>query len=85
MKIVYTCPKCGKDLGYTMIATNPSTARYECECGWCYEEPPVEIARVPFPYTNWDNNDPCRFCSNNPRNGGTGICHCIIGSHKITC
>ena len=22
---------------------------------------------------------PCRTCSNNPANGGTGICHCTLG------
>lgn len=34
-------------------------------------------------------NDPCSGCSNDPRNGGTGICHCTIpylyGPHKVTC
>ena len=27
----------------------------------------------------------CDSCMNNPKNGGSGICHCIIGSPKITC
>lgn len=27
----------------------------------------------------------CRHCSNHPINGGSGICHCIIGTPKITC
>ena len=22
----------------------------------------------------------CTFCSNNPANGGSGVCHCIMGS-----
>lgn len=21
----------------------------------------------------------CKYCSNNPKNGGSGICHCILG------
>jgi len=29
--------------------------------------------------------DPCATCSNNPNNGGNGICHCILGTPKITC
>ena len=29
-------------------------------------------------------NDSCRYCSNNPINGGSGICHCILGQPKIT-
>ena len=27
----------------------------------------------------------CRACSNHPSNGGSGICHCILGSPQITC
>lgn len=27
---------------------------------------------------------PCAYCSNNPRNGGSGICHCILGQELIT-
>ena len=26
----------------------------------------------------------CRHCSNHPSNGGSGICHCILGSETIT-
>lgn len=29
-------------------------------------------------------NESCRHCSNNPINGGSGICHCILGQPKIT-
>ena len=27
--------------------------------------------------------DYCRYCSNNPANGGSGICHCILGTQTI--
>lgn len=27
---------------------------------------------------------PCTTCSNHPKNGGSGICHCILGLPKIT-
>lgn len=26
----------------------------------------------------------CVHCTNNPKNGGSGICHCILGSQEIT-
>lgn len=26
----------------------------------------------------------CKHCSNHPTNGGSGICHCILGLPKIT-
>lgn len=29
------------------------------------------------------DNDPCKACPNNPANGGSGICHCILGN-RIT-
>lgn len=28
-------------------------------------------------------DSPCSNCSNNPRNGGSGICHCILGTPVI--
>lgn len=31
------------------------------------------------------DGSPCQHCSNNPINGGSGICHCILGQPKITC
>lgn len=30
------------------------------------------------------DSSPCKYCSNNPRNGGSGVCHCILGSPEIT-
>ena len=27
----------------------------------------------------------CRFCSNHPLNGGSGVCHCILGGIQATC
>ena len=27
----------------------------------------------------------CQYCSNHPSNGGSGICHCILGSPQVTC
>lgn len=32
------------------------------------------------------NSNPCDYCVNNPKKiGNCGICHCILGSPKITC
>ena len=28
---------------------------------------------------------PCQTCSNNPANGGSGNCNCILGTPKVTC
>lgn len=39
-----------------------------------------EPGPVPLPYIlpPQDFYDPCLGCSNHPRNGGSGICHCTI-------
>lgn len=29
-------------------------------------------------------SDTCTGCPNNPKNGGSGICHCILGLTPIT-
>ena len=28
---------------------------------------------------------PCDYCNNNPKNGGSGICHCILGLKEFNC
>jgi len=30
-------------------------------------------------YYPFVNNNACTYCSNNPKNGGGGVCHCILG------
>lgn len=29
------------------------------------------------------DGSPCEHCSNNPKNGGSGICHCILGQQAV--
>lgn len=29
------------------------------------------------------DREPCKYCSNNPQNGGDGICFCILGTPTI--
>lgn len=31
------------------------------------------------------NSDVCKSCTNHPSNGGSGICHCILGIPTLTC
>ena len=37
------------------------------------------------PYTLNSEQSPCDKCSNNVKNGGSGICNCILGLPKVTC
>lgn len=35
-------------------------------------------------YTTCDNiPEACKNCSNHPSNGGSGICHCILGQRPV--
>ena len=47
------------------------------------------ITNIPFtPMGSGDkayNGSPCDYCSNNPKNGGSGICHCILGQQPVIC
>lgn len=46
--LVYTCPKCGKDLQFTVVATYPPINVAECpNCGW-REEKGDKIERIPY-------------------------------------
>lgn len=35
------------------------------------------------PSNTFYGNSPCEHCGNNPVNGGSGICHCILGQRTI--
>ena len=40
------------------------------------------------PTIYWPQNgipEACRSCTNHPSNGGTGICHCTLGSPQVKC
>jgi len=86
--IVETCPVCGADLIHITYTTYPPKHKVQCsKCGWNYMED-EKIERIPWVYDQ-DNlasiPENCRYCGNHPRNGGTGICNCILGSTGIKC
>jgi len=39
-----------------------------------------ETLFIPGPFYSSEN---CRYCSNHPLNGGSGVCHCILGNNPI--
>lgn len=53
--------------------------------------PKRDFSLLDLPYYNYVSTTPstskgiCEFCPTNPRNGGDGICHCILGSMDIKC
>jgi len=87
MVIVETCPVCGGDLQNLEIATYPPIPVKECyKCGWRWEGKREDVVRVPFvppavpavERREWVGPECCRNCSNNPNNGGSGICNCML-------
>ena len=91
--IVYTCPKCGEELEEEVLASYPPIYVTRCRsCGWKTEKQD-DILKIPYPtslnqeiaittYTDYTPN-PCKSCSKHPRNGGDGICHCVLGNPTI--
>lgn len=46
-----------------------------------------DINRIEIPYKPFQGfeSEACQKCANNPRNGGSGICHCTLGLPKVKC
>ena len=82
----YTCPKCGSIMQCISTASIPPIIRYEClGCG--YSSKPIREDVISTPLPEWMREDTypgytdaCKNCSNFPANGGSGVCHCILGS-----
>ena len=41
-------------------------------------------AEVNKDYLMEQNRQACKYCQNNPKNGGSGVCQCILGTPIIT-
>lgn len=56
---------------------------------------PITVPDIHYEHLlDWGNTSPlaidgipnaCRSCSNHPSNGGSGICHCIMGITPLKC
>lgn len=91
--IIYTCPKCGGDLQDLVLASYPPQYKKECpKCGWSHiEKPNDEVVRIPYnppeystPKVNIYASPYCQNCPSNMSNGGSGFCHCTLGT-MTTC
>ena len=72
----YNCPDCQKtdscDNCSRLII--PVTITFNDYGRSLFVQKIMDINSVPLP---------CRGCSNHPYNGGSGICHCILGIQTI--
>lgn len=69
----YNCPDC----------TLNTDSCEECpRCVYKIDNSYDYIRYVPMqPSSIGYENSSCKYCSNNPANGGSGICHCIMGNN----
>ena len=78
------CPMCGTGLEEhrIVLTVNPGihATRYVCpDCGWSLK------INYNYLYEPQSVPESCRYCSNHPSNGGSGICHCTLGLSQIRC
>ena len=66
----------------------PYNCTNKTEFGYCKNTVCINPAYQNKWYWAWNFTpemvqNPCQYCPNNPKNGGTGICHCILGTPTI--
>lgn len=69
---VIQCDNCHLDMGE--FDTEEEAAEAWNRRTEKFEEPKINIGWMP---------DACRYCPNHPSNGGSGICHCVLGTPTI--
>ena len=78
------CPSCG----WSSEGKQDKIVRVPYPCGNILREQqeflPKSIHCQPDQSFMPFNSLACQNCSNNPANGGSGICHCTLGLPKIT-
>lgn len=82
----YFCSCCGYiwTSKYTLNGKEPFICP-ACGVGNDITIPPKYVINPEYTDTATFNNLPstCESCGNNPKNGGSGICHCILGMPDV--
>ena len=71
---IYDKPETKELLPHTIPITTPDI-HFEHMLDWRQSDP-LSSGYIP---------EACKTCSNHPSNGGSGICHCIMGLSQIKC
>lgn len=75
----YNCPDC----------THIEDTCENCSRYVLHHETNLTDINIYYPYREtltFTNIPPaCQNCPNHPSNGGSGICHCILGGYDFTC
>lgn len=68
---VFYCPMCASVIHKNNGDTKESKNHVKTDFFICYGKDISQVAEV------------CKHCSNNPANGGSGICHCTLGQRAV--
>ena len=73
-------------IGFCPYDCNNKTEYGYCKTTGCINPNHRQIIFHSFIWSHNNNTfpSPCADCKNNPINGGSGICHCTLGTPKIT-
>ena len=71
-----------------MIYKCPYVCGNKTEFGYCKTTACINPSYQSKWYGDWNSTPdmlqhPCQNCPNNPRNGGSGICRCVLGAKII--
>ena len=76
--------KLRKSKGHVLAIVNTKTGEYEPLKDDVIIIHPEDFNFVKLDYGNsYPYPLPCENCSNNPKNGGGGVCHCVLGQQVI--
>ena len=88
--IIETCDGCIRYISSDKCVRNTqinNLDNYKSYLEYYNDNTTIEIRKVPYqPSDMGYEASPCAYCSNNPKNGGSGICLCILGGFgQVTC
>ena len=76
-----TCNYCGREInGGTLY----SGVLYCPMCASLINRNNAGQAWLSAQYSMFYSNPSCLSCGQNPKNGGSGICNCIMGGYRLT-
>ena len=87
--MTYLCPKCSMPMFCVSTASIPPITRYECPgCGYSSKPMREYPDYVTLPKWLQEDDEPsapdaCKNCPNHPSNGGSGVCHCVLGTRTV--
>ena len=69
-----------------MIGICPYDCDNKTEFGYCKSTGCInpKYNQMEWPILWLQDDGPCKNCPGNPKNGGSGVCYCVLGKPKTT-